>query len=99
MNKKGVRESQTRHHSAEDAQKHAHRVAYHWMDKKPVLMFSTCQPPISANGEKVFVPQRVGNAKEMVETNSIHLEYTKWMRGVEVASPTLRGVHHTSQKP
>ena len=57
-----------------------------WKDKRPVLLLSTHANPITSPDEpQVVVPRRNGAIREDIPTSPILLEYTKYMRGVDVA--------------
>jgi hypothetical protein len=57
-----------------------------WKDKCPVLLLSTHALPIGFPCMPVDkVPQRNGTVREMVPTSSMLLEYTTFMRSVDVA--------------
>jgi len=56
-----------------------------WMDKKPVLLLSTSALPLSFPCEVVEVPRRGGGQIHKIKTSPVHLEYTTFMRGVDVA--------------
>jgi hypothetical protein len=60
-----------------------------WKDKRPVLLISTnavpVQPPCTHPDLLTNVPRRNGAVREAVHTSPIHLEYTTYMRGVDVA--------------
>jgi hypothetical protein len=61
-----------------------------WKDKKPVLLISTnavpVQPPCTHPNLLANVPHRNGAVRKAVHTSPIHLEYTTYMRGVDVAN-------------
>jgi hypothetical protein len=62
-----------------------------WKDKQPVLLISTHAPPItSGNPMDCTVPRRNGAARPDIPTSPVLKEYTKNMRGVDVADH-LRG--------
>ena len=57
-----------------------------WKDKCPVLLLSTHATPIWARCEvRNTVPRRCGAIWEEVFTSLVLVEYTKHMRGVDVA--------------
>jgi hypothetical protein len=56
-----------------------------WKDKKPVLLISTHARLVAFLCEIVEVPCRVGVVRKKIKTSPIHLEYTTYMRGVDVA--------------
>jgi len=61
-----------------------------WMDQKLVLLLSTSKVPLSFPCEVVQVPRRVGQHVYQIPTSPVHLEYTMYMQGVDVADQ-LRG--------
>jgi hypothetical protein len=62
-----------------------------WVDKKPVIVMSTVAPPIHGPGEECpTVERRVGHVRAPVKTSPMHHQYTRYMRGVDVADQ-LRG--------
>jgi hypothetical protein len=57
-----------------------------WVDKKPVFVMSTVAPPIHGTwNECPVVERRVGHVRKAVETSPMHYQYTRYMRGVDVA--------------
>lgn len=68
-----------------------------WMDKKSVLMASTSAPPIAPLGASTTVPRFVGTLHINNPTSPIHLEYTTYMRGVDVGDE-LCGTYSTLPK-
>jgi hypothetical protein len=50
-----------------------------------VLMISTHARPLAFPCEIVEVPRRVGAMRKKIQTSPVHLEYTTYMRGVDVA--------------
>ena len=74
-----------------------HSLGKLWMDKKPVLLLSTHALPRSLAEKPLYVWRLVDGAKEKIPTTSIHLEYTKDMRGVDVADQ-LRGAYSLLSK-
>jgi hypothetical protein len=57
-----------------------------WKDKRPVLLLSTSAMPIGFPCVPVdVVPRRNGAVREKVMSNPVHVEYTTFMRGVDVA--------------
>lgn len=68
-----------------------------WMDKKPVLLASTAAPPIAPLDTLVTVPRFVGSARVNIPTSPMHLQYTTYMRGVDLCDQ-LRGTYSTLPK-
>jgi hypothetical protein len=57
-----------------------------WKDNRPVLLISTHAIPIGFPCMPVdMVPRRHGAIREKVPTSLVLLEYTTFMRGVDVA--------------
>jgi hypothetical protein len=57
-----------------------------WRDKKMVCLLSTHARPVVVEGEeRPTVPRRNGAIREAIPTSPVHLEYTTYMRGVDVA--------------
>ena len=57
-----------------------------WKDKCPILLLSTHAPPIRAPYEvRDTVPRRHGAVTNEIFTSPVLLEYTKYIRGVDVA--------------
>lgn len=56
-----------------------------WIGKKPVTLISTSTRPILKEEEIVTVLRRAGGERIEVSTSPVHLEYTTFMRGVDVA--------------
>jgi hypothetical protein len=60
-----------------------------WKDKRPVHLLSTStvhvQLPCIAPSSIATVPRRNGAIREQIQTSPVHLEYTTFMRGVDVA--------------
>jgi hypothetical protein len=60
-----------------------------WKDKKPVLLISThvvpVQPPCTHSDLFAKIPRRNGAVRDAIHTSPIHLEYTTFMHGVDVA--------------
>ena len=57
-----------------------------WKDKKAVVLLSTHAVPVDLPGDSTStVPRRTGAVRNLIPTSPIHLEYTTYMRGVDVA--------------
>jgi hypothetical protein len=60
-----------------------------WKDKRPILLLSTSAVPVQlpciAPTSIATVPRRNGAIREPIQTSPVHLEYTTFMRGVDVA--------------
>jgi hypothetical protein len=57
-----------------------------WRDKKTVRLLSTHTRPVVVEGEeRPTVPRRNGAVRKALPTSPVHLEYTTYMRGVDVA--------------
>ena len=60
-----------------------------WKDKCRVLVLSTntvpVQLPCISPTDFATVPKRIGAIREEIQTSLIHLEYTTFMKGVDVA--------------
>jgi hypothetical protein len=60
-----------------------------WKDMKPVLLISThvvpVQPPCTHSDLFAKIPRRNGAVRDAIHTSPIHLEYTTFMHGVDVA--------------
>jgi hypothetical protein len=63
-----------------------------WKDKKPVVLLSTHALPLAPAGERPFVWRKFGGKKKKVRTSPMLLQYTRNMRGVDIADQ-LRGVY------
>lgn len=55
-----------------------------WMDKKPIHLLFTHMALIASIGEVVVVPQGKGAERILVNISHVHLEYTTFMRGVDM---------------
>jgi hypothetical protein len=57
-----------------------------WKDKRPMLLLSTSATPIGFPCVPVdVVSRRSGSTREMIISNPMHVQYTTYMRGVDVA--------------
>ena len=57
-----------------------------WKDKKAVLLLSTHAMPVDLPGDSTStVPRQTRAVRNLIPTSPIHLEYTTYMRGVDVA--------------
>jgi hypothetical protein len=69
-----------------DWRMHDSRTSVAWRDKKMVRLLSTHTRPVVVEGEeRPTVPRRNGAIREAIPTSPVHLEYTTYMRGVDVA--------------
>jgi hypothetical protein len=60
-----------------------------WKDKQAVYFLSTHAEPILEEGTKPFVWRKIGGKRKKVRTGPMHLQYTRNMRGVDVADQLL----------
>jgi hypothetical protein len=57
-----------------------------WKDKRPMFIILTSAPPIQFPCEPVLtIPRRNGVVRDPIQTSPMHLEYTTFIRGVDVA--------------
>ena len=57
-----------------------------WKDKKAVLLLSTHVVPVDLPSDSTStIPRRTGTVRNLIPTSPIHLEYTTYMCGVDVA--------------
>ena len=57
-----------------------------WKNKRPMILLSTHALPIDMPGEpESYVFRRNGAIQVLVHTSPMHLEYTTYMRGMDVA--------------
>lgn len=63
-----------------------------WKDKQPVVLLSTHAESIPQPGERPFVWRKIGGKNKKVRIGPMHLQYTRNMRGVDIADQ-LRTVY------
>lgn len=56
-----------------------------WIDKKLVNFIFTYASPISSINEIIIVSRRVNSESVELITSPVHMEYTKYMKRVDVA--------------